>query len=436
LKANFIGQDIFNQENGGVKTLEQLDGTNPTFSQRERVDVYFNDASSKLKGNRYFLDQSYQFSTGNSLVIKHQTYYENKFYEYIQETESARLGNSISNSINNKTRFDVFYNKVGLSFKTKSLGELNFFLDNYSYNQFYVIPENVSYNANDKFNLHNRVTSVGGQYEFDRNKWNFNILLQNALSNQPSSNFEAFAKYAFSSDYYVKISAQQVSKIPDNIFVFHKSDYDNYNWDTSFKNEKISSIKVETKNKWVDATVQISNLNNHLYFYNSTQRIDSLVVKPFQYSKSIQYVSAEVAKEIKFRNWALDNRVKFQEVQQDAKILNLPNIVLRNTLYYTKPVFKKAMLLQTGVTLNYFTKHYANDYIGVLGEFFVQDQSKVGGFPVLDFFVNARVQQCRIYLKAEHFNALFTDKVDYFNTPNAPFRDFHIRFGLEWNFFK
>jgi hypothetical protein len=436
LKANFIGQDIFNQENGGIKTLEQLDGTNPSFSQRERVDVYFNDASSKLKGNRYFLDQSYQFSKGNSLVIKHQTYYENKFYEYIQDTKSDRLGSAISSAINNKTRFDVFYNKVGVSFKTKTLGEINFFIDNYSYNQFYVIPYNIAFNVNDKYNLHNRVTSVGGQYEFDRNKWNFNILVQNAISNQPTSNFEAFAKYTFSNDNFVKISAQQVSKIPDNIFVFHKSDYDNYNWNSPFKNEKISSIKVETKNKWVDATIQISNINDHLYFYNTTQRLDSLVVKPFQYNKSIQYVSAEIAKEIKFRSWALDNRVKFQEVQQDTKILNLPNIVLRNTLYYTKSVFKKAMMLQTGIIVNYFSKHYANDYIGVLGEFYVQDQTKVGGFPVLDFFVNARVQQCRIYLKAEHFNALFTNKVDYYNTPNYPFRDFHIRFGLEWNFFK
>jgi hypothetical protein len=436
LKANFIGQDIFNQENGGVKTLEQLDGTNPSFDQRERVDVYFNDASSKLKGNRYFLDQSYQFSTGNSLVIKHQTYYENKFYEYIQATKSDRLGIANTTSINNKTRYDVFYNKVGVSFKTKTLGELNFFIDNYSYNQFYVIPQNIVFNENDQYNLHNRVTSVGGQYEFDRNKWNFNILAQNAISNQPASNFEAFAKYTFSNDNFVKISAQQVSKIPDNIFVFHKSDYDNYNWNSPFKNEKISSIKVETKNKWVDATIQISNINDHLYFYNTTQRLDSLVVKPFQYNKAIQYVSAEIAKEIKFRSWALDNRVKFQEVQQDAKILNVPNIVLRNTLYYTKSVFKKAMMLQTGITSNYFSKHYANDYIGVLGEFYVQDQTKVGGFPVLDFFVNARVQQCRIYLKAEHFNALFTNKVDYFNTPNSPFRDFHIRFGLEWNFFK
>lgn len=437
LKANFVGQDIFNQENGGVIDLSQLDGTNQSFSQRERVDVYFTDASSKLKGNRYFLDHSYQFSTGNSLVLKHQSYYENKFYEFIQGTSSARLGNSLYSDINNKTRFDVFYNKLGVSFKTKNLGEINFFIDNYTFNQFYKVAENdAAYIPNKKYNLHNRVNNVGGQYEFNRNKWDFNILLQNAISNQPSSNYEVFAKYKFSDVNFIKISAQQISKLPDNIFLFNVSDYDNYNWNTTFKNEKISILKAETKNKWFEASVQLTNLKDHLYFYNTAERIDSLVVKPFQYNNSIQYLCAEIAKEIKYKNWALDNRVKLQEVQQDDKILNLPYLVLRNTLYYTKPVFKKAMLLQTGVTINYFSNYYANDYVAVIGEFFVQNQTKVGGFPVLDFFVNARVQQCRIYLKAEHINALFTNKVDYYNAPNSPFRDFHIRFGLEWNFFK
>jgi hypothetical protein len=436
LKINFVGQDILNQENGGVSDISQLDGTNVSFKQRERVDVYFTDAYSKLKGHRYFLDHSYQFTTGNSFVLKHQAYFENKFYEYIQGTTSARLGNSLYSSINNKTRFDVFYNKVGVSFKTKNLGEINFFIDNYSYNQFYAIPFGVEYNENVRYNLHNRINNVGGQYEFHRNKWNFNILLQNAISNQPSSNYEAYAKYKISDHNFVKISAQQISKIPDNIFLFNRSDYTNYNWNTSFKNEKISILKAETKNKWFEASVQITNLNDHLYFYNTEERMDSLVVKPFQYNKSIQYLSAEIAKEIKYKNWALDNRIKLQEVQQDEKILNLPYLVLRNTLYYTKPVFKKAMLLQTGITVNYFSNYYADDYVAVLGEFFVQDQTKVGGFPVLDFFVNARVQQCRIYLKAEHINALFTNKVDYYNAPNSPFRDFHVRFGLEWNFFK
>jgi hypothetical protein len=436
LKVNFVGQDIYNQENGGIVDPTQLDGTNPSFSQRERVDVYFNDASSKLKGNRYFLDHSYQFSTGNSLVLKHQAYFENKFYEYFQPTESSRLGKSINSSINNKTRFDVFYNKVGVSFKTKKIGEINFFIDNYTYNQFYKLPIDAAYSSNERYSLHNRINNVGGQYEFSQNKWNFNILLQNAISNQPSSNYEVFAKYKFSNTDFVKISAQQISKLPDNIFLFNRSDYTNYNWNTTFKNEKTSILKAETKNKWFEASVQLTNLNDHLYFFNTEERIDSLVVKPFQYNKSIQYLSAEIAKEIKYKNWALDNRVRLQEVQQDEKILNLPYLVLRNTLYYTKPVFKKAMLLQTGVTVNYFSNYYADDYVAVLGEFFVQDQTKVGGFPVLDFFVNARVQQCRIYLKAEHINALFTNKVDYYNAPNSPFRDFHVRFGLEWNFFK
>jgi len=109
------------------------------------------------------LDHSYQFSKGNSLVLKHQAYFENKFYEYIQGTSSARLGNSIYASINNKTRFDVFYNKVGVSFKTNKLGEINFFIDNYTYNQFFKVAENdVAYVPNSKYNLHNRINNIGG----------------------------------------------------------------------------------------------------------------------------------------------------------------------------------------------------------------------------------------------------------------------------------
>ena len=81
---------------------------------------------------------------------------------------------------------------------------------------------------------------------------------------------------------------------------------------------------MKTKNKWVDATIQIYNINDHLYFYNTTQRLDSLVVKPFQYNKSIQYVSAEIAKEIKFRNKKVT-----KAISTEISLL-LPNV--RNSL--------------------------------------------------------------------------------------------------------
>ena len=93
------------------------------------------------------------------------------------------------------------------------------------------------------------------------------------------------------------------------------------------------------------------------------------------------------------------------------------------------------MYLQTGVSLNYFTKYFANDYNPVIGEFFIQNQKEIGAYPNLDFFVNARVQQCRIFLKAEHFNSSFSGN-NFYSSPNQPYHDFMIRFGLVWNFFQ
>lgn len=93
------------------------------------------------------------------------------------------------------------------------------------------------------------------------------------------------------------------------------------------------------------------------------------------------------------------------------------------------------MFLQTGITFKYFTAYNIDAYNPVLGEFYIQNDEKLGGFPLLDFFINARIQQTRIYLKAEHFNSSFGKSYNFYAAPNYPYRDFVIRFGLVWNFF-
>lgn len=435
LNVHFTGQDIFNQENGGISKLTQFEIDNPAFTQRERLDVYFNDASSKLKGNRFFIDHLFKFREVNSLVFKHQFSYESKFYEYLQTTPSIRLGPHTGTLINNKTRFNALYNKFGISFLTNNLGELQFITDQYTTNTFYTTSDVFTPISSLPSNLRNTIVTVGGQYEFYHAKWRFVVLAQKGLSSRPTSNIEATAAYKIDNENSIAIIAQQTSKIPDNTYVLSQSSYQNFNWYNTFANEKISKLNVEAKTKWLNVSGEYSLLTNHLYFYNTQERIDSLLVKPFQYGKTIQYYAIEMAKEIKYKKFALDNRIKFQQVTQEDAVLNVPKLILRNTFYYTNAVFKKAMLLQMGVTCNYFTKYYADDYVPVIGEFFVQKTSKIGDFPLLDFFVNARVKQTRIYLKAEHVNALF-GKNDYYNAPNYPYRDFKIRFGLEWNFFK
>ena len=158
------------------------------------------------------------------------------------------------------------------------------------------------------------------------------------------------------------------------------------------------------------------------------------IVSPMQYGGTINYLSVKASNEFKFGKFALDNTLLFQKVDQTDLILNVPEFVTRNTLYFSQEMFHKALFFQTGITFNYFTNYYANEYNPVIGEFFVQNQKEIGNYTNFDFFFNARIQRTRVYFTLEHFNSSLSG-YNYYSTPSNPYSDFIIRFGLVWNFF-
>jgi hypothetical protein len=325
------------------------------------------------------------------------------------------------------------YNKVGATYENSTLGQFQFFIEDFRYNYFYnriiVNPTNTVQNLlSDEFNV------VGGQYTCQKNNWNGRFLFSSSISDQKMSTLDANLSYKFDDRNNVHFQYQNLSKVPDHLFNLFQSSYVDYNWSNNFKNEKINSLTVNANTQWASASLQVSSLKNHLYFFNESTVADTLTVKPGQYSKTINYVSLKVSKEFKFRKWALDNTVLYQKADQEDDILNVPQLVTRNTLYYSDHLFKKALFLQTGITFSYFSKFYANDYNPVIGDFYIQNQREIGGFPTFDFFINAKIRQTRVYLKAEHFNSSFTGN-DFYSAPNYPYRDFIVRFGLVWNFF-
>lgn len=451
LKAHFTGQDLTNGENGGITSIADFEGGDSEFDERARLDVYFLDATSVLKGNRYFVDHYFRINSekgNNNLYVNHQFNYENKFFEYNQPTiittittpaegtfRVSRFGESYrSSNIKDKTRYNRIYNKVGATYENSTLGQFQFFIEDFRYNYFYnriifLGESNVVKNLlSDEFNV------VGGQYTYQKNNWNGRFLFSNSISKQKMTNLDVDLTYKFDDKNNIKVQYQNLSKVPDHIFNLFQSSYVDYNWANNFKNEKINNIEITANTQWANASMQLSNLKDHLYFYNGSTSQDTLTVKPDQYAGTINYISLKVSREFKFRKWALDNTVLYQKVSQDDDILNVPQIVTRNTLYYSDYLFKKALFLQTGVTFSYFSKYHGNDYNPLLGEFFIQNQKEIGGFPTFDFFINAKIRNTRIYLKAEHFNSSFTGN-DFYSAPNYPYRDFIVRFGLVWNFF-
>ncbi len=446
INAHFTGQDLLNGENGGITSINDFESEDNSFKNRARLQVYLTDAKSFLKGKRVFIDHSFRINkkeTINNLFVNHQFNLENKFYEFNQQTLLTQIGNDapfqrfgnsyVTSKINDQTRYQRMYNKLGATYENKTLGEFQFFIEDFKYVYRYdkvliledaIIPNQIS----------QRINAVGGQYIYQKNNWNGKFLYNKAISKQTFSTIDAILKYKFNDKNDFSFQYQNISQIPNHNFTLHQSSYVDYNWKNDFKNEKINNVSIIANTQWVIATAQISLLNDHLYFSNDNST-NLQLVSPKQYDKPINYISFKVSKEIKYHKFALDNTILYQNVSQDENILNVPQIVTRNTVYFTNYFFKKALFLQTGITLNYFTKYNANDYNPVIGEFFVQDQTKIGNFPVLDFFVNARIRQTRIFLKAEHFNSGFSAS-NYYSAPNTPYRDFMIRFGLVWNFFQ
>jgi Putative porin len=447
---HFTGQDLLNGENGGLTIPSDFESEDDTFKNRPRLQVFLSDAKSFLKGKRLFLDHSFRINSKdakNNLFITHQLNYEHKFFEYNQATLTSQIGTGTATfnrfgdvpsteniKINDHTRYDRLYNKVGAIYENKTLGKLQFFIENFNYKYFYKLVQTVE-SVTYPNQLKATINSIGGQYEYRKNKWNGKAMLSNSISTQSFRNFDANLEYQINNKNKVSFQYQNISKLPNHNFTLNQSTYISYNWLKNFKNEKINNIVVTANTQWVNASAQFTTLNDYLYFQDVQQEANQQLVTPHQYSGTINYLSLKAAKEIKYKKWALDNTFLYQKVTQNNAILNVPELTLRSTIYFSDNVFKKAMFLQTGIIINYFTKYYANDYNPILGEFFVQNQKQIGEFPMLDFFVNARVKQTRIFLKAEHFNSSFTGNT-YYSAPNTPYHDFMIRFGLVWNFFQ
>ena len=309
INGHFTGQDFLNGENGGITTLEDFEGKNPDFKQRPRLEVYLKDAKSFLKGKRYFINHTFRVNPSNAtnnLYVSHQFNYESKFYEYLQPSISSTIGGRTINHFGNtystsqvkdQLRYNKMYNKVGAIYENKILGSFRFSLDDFRYNHYYgtvIFLENqpIPSALNDKIN------NFSAEYEYRKNKWKGQLSYTNSITNQSLTNIEGKLAYRFNPKNEIDFAYQNTNKLPDNVYNLHQSSFVAYNWFNNFKNEKINTIQANANTQWANASLQISNFDNFLYFSDDSANDSIQLISPKQYNKSIQYLSLKVNKEI------------------------------------------------------------------------------------------------------------------------------------------
>ncbi|QHI36746.1 hypothetical protein IMCC3317_21160 [Kordia antarctica] len=442
MRGHFYSQDVLNNENGGITAAAVIDFENGVdeFTDRSRLSVAYQDAQNILVGKRYYVDHDYKILkkkdslNDSNLRVGHTFNYETKYYIFDQTSQNDQFGESyVAARIRDRSQLRKLFNEGSLSYRTKTFGDVKFKANHTKYEYFF---DKILYQANGTVipnKIEGDVVSVGGEWQHTIAGIQLKADLLANISGELGGNyFNGRAKYKFNDDILTEASIVINSKAPNFNFIVNQSDYISYNWRNNLKNERTQSLNFSVKSKkWFNADVSFTSMDNYTYFSGLT---DGQQISPQQSEDAITYLKVKFGKEFKYGKFALNNTVMYQKVTQTGDVFNVPELVTRNTLYYTDKWFKKALFIQTGVTFSYFTEYFANGYSPLLGETYSQNQQKIGGFPRFDVFINAKVRRTRIYFKLEHLNSPFTG-YNFFSAPNYPYRDFIVRFGLVWNFF-
>lgn len=454
--ADDQGQAVLNEN--GEEEIVFYDG----FLDRSQLPTQV-AGTNVLEGKRYFMDHQYRMfpvakdTTAYKMTLGYRAYYENKNYQLNQ----SRVNNYFYETFNEGSAVDTTYystleNSLYAKFENTFLGKL-------------------------KVDLHH----LQWDYSFAENEYQKDTLLPNSIN---ANQLAAEAKWSksifgvkaeagfynsFKTEYGtrawdVAVSRKLVKGIhlraaykdrsqPLN-FNYHlvQSDFREYTW----HNPDLINQEFKTKSlvlshpKWGRISGEWTGIDNYTFFNNTTLLKDlnkRFKLEVVQMDKKIDYFKARFDQRLDFGKFSWINAVQFQEVTQEENpdellsgplALNVPKWLARSTLMLTSSMFNAALFFQSGATFVFFTDYYADQYNPLIAEFVTQNNTKIGEYPRVDFFFNAKIQSSRLFIKLENVNSTLEHLIypdapyDYYAAPFTPYRDFSIRIGLIWNFFE
>lgn len=488
LRMHQTTQSLENQVNGGLTNdsvyffenapnyVEADESGNPVLDEDGNEQIVFYDgfldrnrlgtqiqADNVLEGKRYFMEHRYQMlpvakdTTAYKMAVGYSASLENKKYKFNQNRPGAYFFENYQVlNVRDSTSFNTLENKLYIQYKDKALGQ--FQLDLYHHNWDYTLGPN-EYEKDTLLSNQIKASQLAAQARWQKDLFGITTSAMGYQSLNKDYATQALAldvKRPLVKDILLGASYRYRSQPLNFNFYLAESDYKMYNWDnTHLENQQFNTRSVFISHpKWGRIQGEWTSIDNFTFLNNTTRLRDlnkKFSVEVLQTDKKIDYFKARLDQRIDFGNFSWVNNVQYQKVNQEEDpdailsgpiALNVPEWLIRSTLMLTSSIFNKALFFQTGATFVFFTDYYADQYNPLLAEFVTQNNTKIGEYPRVDFFFNAKIKSSRIFLKLENISAPIEHLIDidtpydYYAAPFVPYRDFSIRFGLIWNFFE
>ena len=454
LVADESGQPVLNEN--GEEEFVFYDG----FLDRSQLPTQTR-GTNILAGKRYFMDHQYHMfpvakdTTTYAMTIGYRVNYENKNYQVNQQNANRYFLETYNGAVADTTYHTTFENSVYAKFENTLLGKLDIDLHHIQWD--YTSGEN-EYEKDTL--LPNRIDASQLAMEVNWSKSILGVEAQAGFYNSFQEDYGSKAWYITASrplikGIHFKASYKDRSQPLNFNYYLFRSDYREYDW----HNPDLLNQKFKTKSlvlshpKWGSISGEWTSIDNYTFFNNITPLRflnERFKLEVLQLDKKIDYLKARFDQRLNFRKFSWINNIQYQRATKEEDPneilqkpgLNVPEWLIRSTFMLTSSMFNEALFFQSGATFVFFTDYYADQYNPLIAEFVTQNNTKIGEYPRVDFFFNAKIKSSRLFVKLENINApiehlIFPDTpYDYYASPYIPYRDFSLRIGLIWNFFE
>jgi hypothetical protein len=208
-----------------------------------------------------------------------------------------------------------------------------------------------------------------------------------------------------------------------------KNYYSNhYKWFNSFSKEAETRFEVKLRAPFLgmEAGLGQSIATDKIYF--DAQGL------PAQYGGAASLTGLYIQERLPFGGLHLNHRVLLQwSSAQEAIPVPLFSAFL--SYFYEFNVVRNVLRLQIGIDGRYNSLYYAFAYNPATAQFYNQREKRIGDYPMIDAFVNAKWKRMRIVVKFQHIDQGMVESYNYFQILHQPLNSRMLKLALSWGFY-
>lgn len=436
----FVANNYFNNsENGGILNDSELSSTPPIPSTD--ILVALGNVWNKLRGRHLFLTGKYNLGVQDETSVPvasiiYTTHYNDQKRDFLADSPikvDSIFPVNLSGRINNLFSYWSFKNTFALALNEGFRDWVKFGLKVFIEQDIrkYSLPLSDYTMFNERAGQSE--TRIGGVLSKRKGTLlNYDLSGDVAITGYNLGEFNLIGDISTGIPIGGKVASLKARGYIKNMKpTFFENRYSSitYLWNHDFKDTRKVYIggELSIPHTGTLLTGGVENVQNLVY---ATQ-LPTRLIELQQSSENIQVVAFSADQKLKAGILHWNNQVVFQ-TSSNERVLPLPKLTAYSNIYI-EALLAKVLKVQLGFDARFFTEYYAPSYDPMTAQFYNQQRTKIGNYPITTAYANLHLKRTRFFLMMYNVTGGMGNS-EYFSLPHYPVNPMMFKFGLSWDF--